>query len=60
MATYKVEIQVTEARYAMIEVEADNEDEAYEEIHKLKPYEDYVPEDCGDFDYMILSLELSE
>ena len=60
MATYKVEIQVTEARYATIEVEADTEEQAYEETHKLQPYEDYEPEDCGDFDYMILSLELSE
>ena len=60
MNTYKVEIQVTEARYATIEVIADNEEQAYGETHKLTPYKDYVPEDAGDFDYMILSLELDE
>ena len=60
MPRYKVEIQVTEARYATIEVEADTEEQAYEETHKLTPYEDYEPEDSDDFDYRILSLELAE
>jgi hypothetical protein len=60
MDTYTVEIKVTEARYAIIEVEAENIGKAYEKTHKLIPDQDYELEDADDFDVTVLSLKHTE
>jgi hypothetical protein len=59
MATYKVKVEITESRYATIEVEADNEENVAETVndYSIEELLGYETDDFTDFDHRILSVE---